>query len=224
LNADQPANDANRLHSPQPVTSIVVDDLGKRFNREWIFRHVALSFESGKCYAVVGPNGSGKSTFLQVLWGQMPPSSGSIRYHAEQGEIAIDQIYARIAIAAPYLDIIEEFTLKEQLHFHFKLRPPRSNASVDEIMDQMGLHHARNKYLSNFSSGMKQRVKLAMAFSVQADILFLDEPGTNLDSQSLTWYADQLQRVPTNTIILIASNQPHEYPSDAQKIDILRFK
>jgi ABC-type multidrug transport system ATPase subunit len=71
---------------------------------------------------------------------------------------------------------------------------------------------------------MKQRVKLAMAFHVQADILFLDEPGTNLDSQSLAWYTDQLRNVPPTTIVFIASNQPQEYPSNAQKIDILRFK
>jgi ABC-type multidrug transport system ATPase subunit len=222
LNAEQYATDIN--HPPQSVTSIKVENLGKRFSREWIFRNVSASFEPGRCYAVVGPNGSGKSTFLQVLWGQMPQSSGIIEYHSERGEIGVDQIYSRIAIAAPYMDIIEEFTLQEHLQFHFKLRPSRNNATIEDIMNNMNLSHARNKYLSNFSSGMKQRVKLAMAFHVQADILFLDEPGTNLDSQSLAWYTDQLRNVPPTTIVFIASNQPQEYPSNAQKIDILRFK
>ncbi|MBA4054098.1 MAG: ABC transporter ATP-binding protein [Marivirga sp.] len=203
---------------------IHVDKLGKKFNREWIFRDLSYSFKADEVYAITGPNGSGKSTLLQVLWGQMPQSIGALKYIAKEKEIPADEIFTHVSIAAPYMDLIEEFTLGEQLRFHFSLKPPRTGMSETEMLERMYLTHAKDKYISNFSSGMKQRVKLALAFFSHADILFLDEPGTNLDSQAFDWYLQQLGDLLGKCLIFIASNQTSEYPSNAQKIDIMSFK
>lgn len=92
---------------------IIAENLGKRFNREWIFKKFSFTFESGHCYAVVGPNGSGKSTLLQVLWGQVPPSAGLIKYSRAQKSIPTDEVYQHVVIATPYMELIEEFTLEE---------------------------------------------------------------------------------------------------------------
>lgn len=208
---------------PEPVR-IVLSGAGKRFNREWIFREVSETFHPGQIYAITGPNGAGKSTFLSVLWGQTPPSQGSVRYEAEKRNIPDDEIYRHLAIAAPYLDLIEEFTLMEHLQFHFGMKPAREGLSPEGILEKMYLGHARDKHISNFSSGMRQRVKLALAFFTEADLLFLDEPGTNLDRQAFEWYLRQLDAVPPGCTIFIASNQEAEYPLNAQKIDITRFK
>lgn len=204
--------------------SIQVQQLGKKFNRDWIFRKIDYTFQSGQTYAITGPNGSGKSTLLQVLWGQVPPSAGTVTYTTGNGTIPAENIFQHLAIATPYLDLIEEFTLREQLRFHFKLKPCRQDWSEAEVMEKMYLTHARDKYISNFSSGMKQRLKLALAFFSQADIVFLDEPGTNLDQQAFDWYLQQLASLPPHCLVFIASNQPSEYPASAQKIDIMRFK
>jgi len=139
-------------------------------------------------------------------------------------DFAAENIFQHLAIATPYLDLIEEFTLREQLRFHFKLKPCRQGWSEAEVLERMYLTHARDKYISNFSSGMKQRLKLALAFFSQADIVFLDEPGTNLDQQAFDWYQQQLADLPQHCLVFIASNQPSEYPASAQKIDIMRFK
>lgn len=203
---------------------IHVDKLGKKFNREWIFRDLTCSFKARELYAVTGPNGSGKSTLLQVLWGQMPQSRGALKYMSEKNEIAADEIFTHVSIAAPYMELIEEFTLQEQLRFHFSLKRARNEMNMSDMLEKMYLTHAKDKYISNFSSGMKQRVKLALAFFSQADILFLDEPGTNLDSQAFDWYLQQLERLVGNCLIFIASNQASEYPFNAQKIDIMSFK
>lgn len=204
--------------------SIKVRRLGKRFNREWIFRNLDYTFEPSHIYAIIGPNGSGKSTLLQVLWGQLPQSAGELKYEQGTGSIPIDEIFKHLAVATPYLDLIEEFTLLEHLKFHFKLKPSRDEMTVEEILEKIKLPHARDKYIANFSSGMKQRVKLGLAFYTQADLIFLDEPTTNLDSESTAWYHEQLDTLPSNCTIFIASNQTTEYPPHAGIVNIMDFK
>ncbi len=204
--------------------SITVEKLGKKFNREWIFRNLDYTFSSGQIYAITGANGSGKSTLLQILWGQMPPSTGGIKYLTPKGEIPGEDIYKHITIATPYLDLIDEFTLLEQLRFHFQLKPCRYKITEAEMLDRMYLSHAKDKHISNFSSGMRQRVKLFLAFFSQADIIFLDEPGTNLDNQAFDWYLAQVKSLPDSCLVFIASNQTSEYPANAQKIDIMSYK
>jgi len=204
---------------------VTTQNLSKRFNREWIFRNLNHTFSRGNTYAITGPNGSGKSTLLQVLWGQMPQSTGHLEYTGNTNEvIAIENVFKSVSIATPYMDLIEEFTLTEQLQFHFRLRKSRANLSIEEMIQRMYLEHARDKYISNFSSGMKQRVKLALAFFTEADIIFLDEPGTNLDKQAFEWYLKQLHALPAQSLVFIASNQPDEYPGSAHKINILDYK
>lgn len=183
-----------------------------------------VEFKPPNTYAIVGPNGSGKSTLLHVLWGQMPPSTGSITFSNSASAIALEDAYKHLTIATPYLDLIEEFTLQEQLAFHFAMKPTRNGMSISEILERMELGHAKDKAISNFSSGMKQRTKLGMAFFTEADILFLDEPGTNLDTKAFDWYQANLHALVGKQLIFIASNQPEEYPQDALKIDIMDYK
>jgi ABC-type multidrug transport system ATPase subunit len=204
---------------------IRVSGLSKRFNREWIFRGLDYSFDAGHTYAVTGPNGSGKSTLLQVLWGQVPPTAGTLDYYASPAtKIDVEGMHHHLAIAAPYMDLIDEFTLHELLRFHFSLRKLRSGLTLEELPERMYLQEARDKHIGNFSSGMRQRVKLALAFYTEADVLFLDEPGTNLDHRAFDWYLEQLQALPPHMMVLIASNEPSEYPENAMKIDILSLK
>ncbi len=203
---------------------ITTENIGKRFNREWIFRNLSFNFTSGNTYAITGPNGSGKSTLLHVLWGQVPASAGIIRYSQFDTEISVEQIHQHITIATPYMDLIEEFTLLEQLQFHFKLKKSRVDMSIETMLDRMNLTQSKDKSISNFSSGMRQRLKLALAFFTEADIIFLDEPGTNLDNQAFAWYLKELQSLPTSSLIFIASNQPAEYPEQSVVLNIADYK
>ena len=211
------------MQNPSGIT-LVVNDLGKRFNREWIFRNLSFKFTPGNTYAITGPNGSGKSTLLQVLWGQMPQSGGNIEYKISDKTIPAEEIYTSIAIATPYMDLIDEFTLEEQIRFHFKLKSSRGGITVHDMIERMYLTKSRDKFIGNFSSGMRQRVKLALAFFTKADLIFLDEPGTNLDQQAFEWYLNELKALPKDCSIFIASNQPAEYPVNAHKIDIMAYK
>ncbi len=204
--------------------NIVVEQLGKRFNREWVFRNLSLSLESGNTYAIVGPNGCGKSTLLKILWGQLPQSMGTLNYHHDKKSIAIDDVFSHISIATPYMELIEEFTLAEMVAFHTKFKKLRDGLSPTDLLERLQLSHAKNKTINQFSSGMKQRLKLGLAFFTDVSCVFLDEPTTNLDKASTQWYLDNLASLPRQNLVIIASNQEHEYPSNSKEIEILKYK
>jgi len=197
--------------------SLVAANLGKRFNRDWIFRNFNYQFDPGH-YVVTGPNGSGKSTLLQVLWGQMQPSTGTVTWP----NVAPEAYFQQVSIAAPYMDLIDEFTLEEMVRFHFKFKKCR--LPLGQVFERINLPNAQDRPIASFSSGMRQRLKLALAFYADTDALFLDEPCTNLDQKATEWYHEQLRELQRRKIVIDASNQESEYPADAVKIDILSFK
>ncbi|HMG83232.1 MAG TPA: ATP-binding cassette domain-containing protein, partial [Ferruginibacter sp.] len=158
---------------------INVTNLGKRYNRDWIFRNFNYAFTSGKKYAITGPNGSGKSTLLQVLASAILHNEGNVQYSMPNAQCSAEDIYKEIAIAAPYLELVEEMTTKEMLEFHAQFKSLQ--LPIAEIIKIISLDNAANKQIRYFSSGMKQRLKLAQAFFSDTPILFLDEPTTNLD-------------------------------------------
>ena len=116
---------------------------------------------------------------LQLLWGQLPQSSGSIKFYYNNSEIPVEEVYQHVAIATPYMDLIDEFTLEEQLAFHFKTRTIRNGMNLEDVISKLYLTEARNKVIANFSSGMKQRLKLGLQNS---PLWLLPLPLTNLQN------------------------------------------
>lgn len=191
---------------------ITATQLGKRFQREWIFRKFDYTFSAGQTYALTGPNGSGKSTMLQTLAGVVPATEGKITYgYASQKSIPDDDIYQHISIAAPYLELIEEFTLKELLDFHWQFKSLRAPILKEQLLDRIQLSKAQHKAIRHFSSGMKQRLKLALALFADTPVLLLDEPTTNMDTQGIDWYRAEIAQHLSDRLVIICSNQRYEY-------------
>lgn len=190
--------------------TISLANVGRRFNQEWIFRNVSYDFIPGEKYAILGPNGSGKSTLLSVLLGNLSPSEGILRYHSG-AEIQAEEIYKSISFAAPYLDLIEEFTLQETISFHFKFKRFYDGMNAESVLRLLGLEKSQDKALKYFSSGMKQRTKLALACCADTPMLLLDEPTSNLDKQGMAWYLQLIERFSANRMVIIGSNQESEY-------------
>jgi ABC-type multidrug transport system ATPase subunit len=204
---------------------IILDNIGRRFNRDWIFRGVDHTFVSGKIYAVLGPNGSGKSTLLQVLNGSLSPSIGKIEYFYGDDRVSVEEVYKHLSLAAPYLEVIEEFTLREMIDFHFKFKPYKNGMDKDNVLELLALEkNSRNKMIKYFSSGMKQRLKLALAFCSDTPMLMLDEPTSNLDSQGVAWYLSLVQQFAQNRLTIICSNQEHEYSFCDERLSIANYK
>ncbi len=204
--------------------TVSVQRLGKKFDREWIFRDLTLALEPGQPVAVTGPNGSGKSTLVQVLSGQMPASEGTLTHSLKGKTLEPDAVFRHLTLAAPYLELVEEFTLDELLRFHVRFKRLRNGLSPAELIDLLHLAHARHKPIRHFSSGMKQRVKLGLALYSEASLVLLDEPTANLDAQGAAWYQHHVALLPPTVTLLVASNQPAEYAFCATVLDILTYK
>jgi ABC-type multidrug transport system ATPase subunit len=192
-------------------------NLGKRFGREWIFRNLNLEFQSGENYAITGANGSGKSTLLKILTGAVPANEGTLVLSQDGKILDIEQHYQSIALAAPYIELIEELTLPELLEFHFSFQKLQVGLDLKELPEILYLQTHLKKPISTFSSGMKQRVRLGLAFFSQSPLLLLDEPTTNLDLVGQEWYRVMLLKYQANRITIIASNDLNEYQFDGLK-------
>ncbi|MCG9880510.1 MAG: ATP-binding cassette domain-containing protein [Bacteroidia bacterium] len=203
---------------------IILQDIGKKFNRQWIFKGISTHVHSGSSLALVGNNGSGKSTLLQIIYNYQTFSKGSINYCLNQKNLEEEDLVGKMAFAAPYLELLEEFTLQELLIFHFSILPKQREVSLEEMVTSCGLSGQENKPVKYFSSGMKQRLKLIMALFSDTPVLLLDEPCSNLDNQGIEWYRDLVQTQLKKRTIIIASNQLFEYDFCENSLAITDYK
>ena len=203
-------------------------------------------------YAITGPNGSGKSTLLQTIAGAINASEGSVAVYSEQLAVNSDpstvnrqppvadgngssvngkrltvdneEFYQHLSIAAPYLELVEEMTATEALTFHSAFKPLLSGISIKEILEIVGLKAAADKQIRFYSSGMKQRMKLAQAIFSDVPILLLDEPCTNLDAVGYTLYHQLIKDYCAEKLVIVCSNDIQEFDFCTEKLDIMDYK
>lgn len=199
-------------------------NLGKRYNRHWIFRRLNATVTADAPVAITGANGSGKSTLLQVIAGALEKSEGELTLRLQDQPVAAEDYFRQVALCAPYLELIEELTLTEFLAFHEKFRPWLPGLDATRAIELMQLGAARHQQMRYFSSGMKQRVKLAQAICSQSVLLLLDEPTSNLDLAGITMYHQWMQQFAKGRLVLIASNDEQEISFCQQRIAIADFK
>ncbi|HSC39143.1 MAG TPA: ATP-binding cassette domain-containing protein [Chitinophagaceae bacterium] len=203
--------------------TISVSDAGKRYNRDWVFRHFTHTFHTGTSYAITGPNGSGKSTLLQALGGALALSEGKLEFELTD-QPSTDTLYQHISIAAPYLEVIEEMTVTEFLQFHQTFKPLLPDLTIKEIIAVVGLAPAAHKQIRYYSSGMKQRAKLAQAIFSDTPVVLLDEPCTNLDSSGISLYQQLIHDYCSNRLVIVSSNDEAEYGFCKEVVSILQYK
>ncbi|HEX5024809.1 MAG TPA: ATP-binding cassette domain-containing protein [Agriterribacter sp.] len=206
--------------------TISLTNTGKRFNRDWIFRNLNFQFSSGISYAITGSNGSGKSTLLQVIAGALSPNEGKVTYHDEITKLPVeeDSVYQHLSIAAPYLELIEEMTLQEFLHFHQQFKPLVPTLTIPDIIAVTGLEKAAHKQIRYFSSGMKQRLKLAQCIFSNTPVLLLDEPCTNLDAEGIALYHQLVTAYCQSRLVIVSSNDKAEYSFCSQQLQMNDYK
>lgn len=203
---------------------ISLSGAGKRFNREWIFRNASFDFLPNTFYAITGPNGSGKSTLLQAIGGILQLSEGAIAYHQNETSVTTEKVYQQLSFCAPYLEVIEEMSLLEFLDFHARFKPFLPGVSRKEIISIVGLEASASKQIRNYSSGMKQRVKLAQAIFSDTPVVLLDEPCSNLDAPGIELYQALVGRYCQNRLLIISSNDEQEFHFVTNRIDIQDYK
>lgn len=198
---------------------ILVQNLSKKFRQEFVIRQFNYTFQSGNSYAITGPNGSGKSTLLQLLAQFTLPNTGTV----EMSGVDPDLVYSHITYAAPYVELIEEYTLAEHLEILSKNNYLPSSITLETLERFIDLQPGRYKLIKNYSSGMRQKIKLGFALLSERPVLLLDEPTTNFDEQAKNWFFERLEEQ-RNKLIIIASNEAREINFCQEKISIQEFK
>jgi ABC-type multidrug transport system ATPase subunit len=197
--------------------NIQLSGIGKQFNYKWIFRNLDLQINAGERIGISGHNGSGKSTLIKLLSGYLSQTSGELIYIHDNKKIIREDIFRYIAICAPYIDLINEFTVKEMVHFHSRAA---NMGKVEEIIEFCYLEESANLHVQDLSSGMLQRLKLGLCLSTPAQIYLLDEPTSNLDKQGINWFRKSMKIVSSDAIFIVASNVEHDFPNDCRMVQL----
>ena len=209
----------------QTPINITLTNAGKKFGKEWIFRHVTLDVKQGEKVVILGLNGSGKSTLLQALTGYLSLNEGNLNYQQDSKTIDAEDYYQYQSLASPYLELIEDFTLKELIEHAAVYKPFLNQLNTAQVIELSGLSAHKDKYIKLFSSGMKQRLKLTLAILADMPILFLDEPTTNLDATVTSWYQKLITNYASKKTIIVCSNSiKEEYAFCERTITMEDFK
>jgi heme exporter protein A len=192
------------------------DNLAKRFGSRGIFRKLSFEAQTGSVVALTGPNGSGKSTLSRILMGLLPASAGTITVTSktmnnESRELSLHERMTRTAAVTPYFNLYDALTGFENFAFYTRLRDRTFDLERAEgWLETFGLAGRGEDALGSYSSGMRQRLKFAVSFALEPDMLFLDEPGSNLDQSGKAIVFEQAQKIKPSALIFWATNEPEE--------------
>jgi len=202
--------------------TVEFERVGKRFGSRTVLAAVSGALRPGRVLVVAGPNGAGKSTLLNLLAGVLRPSRGQVAHLRDGEALPRSRWFEHLGVAAPDMAVYEELTALENLRLFARLRGLRlSDAGLSELLGGLGLHpreHARA--VGTYSSGMKQRVKLAQAVLHEPAVLLLDEPSSNLDGAGHDAVASLVGRFRTRSAVAVATNDPREMAWADERIDL----
>ena len=185
---------------------IILTNIWKRYNAGWVIKDFSNIIDPQEIIALKGANGSGKSTLLHLISGYLPLSKGDIAYKLGGKNVSHNDIYNYCSISAAYAELDEELSIRE-LFSHYRLYKPFIINDFDAFIEFSMFQREKDKIIKTFSSGMKQRLNLAMVLNFDVPLLLLDEPGSFLDKEKKSWFADNFNRFTEGKTVLIASNE-----------------
>jgi len=193
------------------VYSLKLSNIGKYYSAALLFRDISFELRSGEALAIAGWNGSGKSTLLRIIAGLVRPSTGQVDMFSENEPIPKESRRRFLGMVAPAMALYEELTALENMEFFCKVRGlVHHRRTCLDMMDRVGLSEHSDKICRNYSSGMKQRLKLVQALLHTPPLLLLDEPGCNLDSKGIKIVEDITRQQRQTGMTIIASNEKRE--------------
>ena len=192
--------------------SLTVDNVAKRFGARKVFSKISFELHTGDSIAIVGSNGSGKSTLLKIILSLLVPSKGTVEYKNENTVLDDDNFRSYISFVSPYLNLYDHLTAEENLIFLSTVAGfTVTGKEINYLLEKVGLEGRGMDEVLGYSSGMKQRLKYAVALLKKPEFLFLDEPTSNLDDDGKKIVFDIIEEYRNNSIILIATNEKEEY-------------
>jgi ABC-2 type transport system ATP-binding protein len=198
------------------MLSITCINIAKRFNKEVLFKDFNFTFQGHKKYAILGPNSSGKSTLLKIIGGVLAPTKGNIEYSPEGTS---DSLFS---FCSPEMHLLDDFTVRELFELHFKFKASR--ISIEKQWEEAELQRFLHKKFGTLSSGLKNKIKLALALFTDTPVLLLDEPCTNFDDKNSNWYLKMIDKYWTDAMVIVASNQEIEYQFCEERVTLNSYK
>jgi heme exporter protein A len=201
------------LLSAEMVSSVSIEfhDLAKRYNRRQVFSGLNGLVSGGHSLVITGANGSGKSTLVRVLCGLTRPSRGQVAVYLDGVALAPADCRTEIGLVAPDLSLYGELTAEENLSFFARVRGLElTKQDFGSMLERVGLAGRGGDPVSEYSSGMRQRLKYAQALLHRPPLLFLDEPTANLDEAGSSIVADIIAEQKMRGVLVLATNEPEE--------------
>ncbi len=199
---------------------ITAANVKKVFNRRVVFQDISVSIASGQSLLITGRNGSGKSTLAKIISGILTPSTGSVTVLKQSRDIT-DSLRGFVGFVAPYVQMYDEFSARENLRLALAIRGlPPNERIIDALLSKVSLGERADDRVATFSSGMKQRLKYAFALLHNPPILILDEPMTNLDSEGVQMVRDIIREHRREGILIVATNDLQDIDRHDLQVDL----
>lgn len=196
---------------PFVMLTLQVKQLTKTYNQRTVFKDFSFEHTEG-VLGISGANGSGKSTLMKCLAQLLRPKSGSIIWKINSKIVDKSELRALISYTAPYINLYGELTSFENLDFIREVNGKEKEHSViDGVLEFVQMREYKDQLFKQLSTGQQQRIKLASALVTESKILFLDEPGSNLDEKGHQLVADIVKSEKSKgTFVILATNDPKE--------------
>lgn len=190
---------------------VQAEQISKRFNRRAVFKDISFTVDTGEVFGITGRNGSGKSTLLRIIGGLLTPSGGTLRYSHEGTAVPPERLHRQLGYVAPYLTLYEEFSAEENIALYARIRGlSHSHSEALALLERVGLPVDRRDPIRDFSSGMKQRMRLVFAVLHRPPLLLLDEPISNLDAAGVQTVYELVAEFRTQGTVIIATNDAED--------------
>lgn len=203
---------------------IELSGVAKKYQSDYIIQNFDYQFSSEEIVGISGKNGSGKSTFIQLISSVLTPTAGKISYFLNDEEIPLEKAKYKIALCSPAMALIDHNTVAETIDFHFSFKEYLPTWNKEKLLQEAWLSSSQNKLVAELSSGMKQRLQLALAFFSNVNCLLLDEPTSNLDEKGINWFNRLIEKYKHNRLLIIASNEDRDFTHCQTIITEQQFK
>ncbi|NNF02549.1 MAG: ATP-binding cassette domain-containing protein, partial [Bacteroidia bacterium] len=155
----------------------------------------------------------------------MLPTKGKLLFSSQQKTINNESIYKHISFASPYLQLEDDLSLEQNIWFYKQFKDLQIESSADFCKKAMFDKMELAKPIGKFSSGMKQRLKLAFALFTRSDVKLFDEPHSNLDAKGIDWFSENFHSFCNNSTVILSSNhQQKELSLCSEVLDIEHYK
>jgi len=197
---------------------ITITNLKKTFDTIEALKGISFNIPQGECYGLLGPNGAGKTTTISIMSTVIEPNEGEVSiagYDLKKNPLDCKK---NIGVVTQEMALYNEFSAYDNLLFWggiYNVPKLKLKASIDEILNLLGLADRKNDKVKTYSGGMKRRINIASALLHKPNILFMDEPTVGIDPQSRNLIFEVVEKLHNEGMTIIYTTH---YMEEAERL------